>query len=62
MINTLFSMHDIKYIISVDDCFALLNREDMQAAILSQMIESLSPFEEFLSSSSQKEKLEEKKF
>lgn len=59
MINTLFSMHDIKYIISVDDCFALLNREDMQAAILSQMIESLSPFEEFLSSSSQKEKLEE---
>lgn len=57
MINTLFSMHGIKYVISVDDCFALQKREELQAMIFSQMVSSLDPFDEFLSSSSQQEKL-----
>ncbi len=57
MIKTLFSMHNIKYVISVDDCFALQKREDLQAAVFSQMIISLDPFEAVLLSSSQQEKL-----
>ena len=48
MINTLFSMHGIKYVISVDDCFALQKREELQAMIFSQMVSSLDPFDEFL--------------
>lgn len=36
MINTLFSMHNIKYIISVDDCFFARKREDIEATIYSE--------------------------
>ena len=34
MINTLFSMHNIKYIISVDDCFFSRKKEDMKGNYL----------------------------
>ena len=37
MINTLFSMHNIKYIISVDDCFFARKREDIEATIYSEI-------------------------
>lgn len=44
MINTLFSMHNIKYIISVDDCFLTRKRDDMEATVYSRMCASLDPF------------------
>ena len=50
MINTLFSMHNIKYIISVDDCFFSRKKEDMKAIIYSKMCDSLDPFRTILSS------------
>lgn len=53
MINKLFSMHNIKYIISVDDCFLERKREELEAAVYSEMCTSLVPFETILSSSSQ---------
>lgn len=53
MINTLFSMHNIKYIISVDDCFFAQKREDMEATVYSQMCSSLEPFRTVLSSCGQ---------
>lgn len=55
MINTLFSMHNIKYIISVDDCFFVHKREEMEAAVYSEMCISLDPFKTILSSSNQAE-------
>lgn len=55
MINTLFSMHNIKYIISVDDCFFARKREEMEAAVYSEMCTSLDPFKTILSSSDQAE-------
>ena len=51
MINKLFSMHNIKYIISVDDCFFAHKREDMEAIVYSEMCISLDPFQAILSSS-----------
>ena len=53
MINTLFSMHNIKYIISVDDCFFTRKREEMEAAVYSEMCTSLDSFRTILSSSNQ---------
>lgn len=53
MINTLFSMHNIKYIISVDDCFFAQKRENMEATVYSQMCTSLEPFRGILSSCGQ---------
>ena len=53
MINTLFSMHNIKYIISVDDCFFTRKREEMEAAVYSEMCTSLDAFRTILSSSNQ---------
>lgn len=55
MITKLFSMHNIKYIISVDDCFLPKNRQDMAIMVCSEMCESLDPFQDILSSSSQAE-------
>lgn len=55
MINTLFSMHNIKYIISVDDCFFARKREDIEATIYSEMCTSLEPFRAILSSCNQTE-------
>lgn len=43
-INTLFSMHNIKYIISVDDCFFVHKREEMEPMVYSEMCISLNPF------------------
>jgi len=51
MINTLFSMHNIKYIISVDDCFFDRKKEEMEALVYSEMCNSLDPFRAILSSS-----------
>ena len=53
MINTLFSMHNIKYVISVDDCFFARKREDMEAIVYSEMCNSLEPFKDVLSSCDQ---------
>lgn len=53
MINTLFSMHNIKYIISVDDCFFARKREDMEAIVYSEMCSSLDSFRPILSSCNQ---------
>lgn len=50
MISTLFSMHNIKYIISVDDCFLTQKREEMEAIVYSEMCGSLDPFKPTLSS------------
>ncbi len=55
MINTLFSMHNIKYIISVDDCFFARKREEMEAIVYSEMCTSLEPFRAILSSCNQAE-------
>lgn len=43
-------MHNIKYIISVDDCFFSRKKEDMKAIIYSKMCDSLDPFRTILSS------------
>ena len=50
MIKTLFSMHNIKYIICVDDCFFARKREDMEAVVYSNMCTSIEPFRAILSS------------
>lgn len=50
MISTLFSMHNIKYIISVDDCFLTQKREEMEGIVYSEMCDSLDPFKPTLSS------------
>ena len=50
MINTLFSMHNIKYVISVDDCFFSPKREEAEAVVYSEMCTSLEPFRSVLSS------------
>lgn len=39
-------MHNIKYVISVDDCFLECERKTLEAAVFSKMIESIEPFEE----------------
>lgn len=59
MINTLFSMHNIKYVISVDDCFFSRKKEDMEAAVYSEMCSSLDPFRTVLSSCGQTEAVAE---
>lgn len=59
MISTLFSMHNIKYIISVDDCFFAHKREDMEAIVYSRICMSLDSFKDILLVSSQSEKLDE---
>ena len=43
-------MHNIKYIISVDDCFFARKREDMEAVVYSKMCMSLEAFTPILSS------------
>lgn len=43
-------MHNILYVISVDDCFLAENRQEMEAQIYSEMTVSLSPFISVLSS------------
>jgi hypothetical protein len=48
-------MHNIKYIISVDDCFFVHKREEMEAAVYSEMCTSLEPFKPILSSGNQAE-------
>ncbi len=58
MISTLFSMHNIKYVISVDDCFFARKREEMEAAVYSEMCISLDPFKVILSASSQAEEFD----
>ncbi len=58
MISTLFSMHNIKYVISVDDCFFVRKREEMEAAVYSEMCISLDPFKVILSASSQAEEFD----
>ena len=49
MISTLFMMHNIKYIISVDDCFFTQKREEMEAIVYSEMCGSLDSFRPMLS-------------
>ena len=39
-------MHNIKYVISVDDCFLECERKTLEAAVFSKMIESIEPFKE----------------
>ena len=55
MIDKLFSMHNIKYVISVDDCYFARKREGMEATVYSELCKSLEPFEAILSSSNQAE-------
>ena len=58
MIKKLFLMHNIKYVISVDDCFSVRKREEMEAAVYSEMCISLDSFKAILSVSSQAEVFE----
>ena len=48
-------MHNIKYIISVDDCFFAPKRENMEAVVYIKMCNSMDPFREILSSCNQDE-------
>ena len=50
-------MHNIKYIISVDDCFFVRKREEMEATVYSEMCTSFEPFKTILSSSDQAEEV-----
>lgn len=59
MINTLFSMHNIKYIISVDDCFFARKRDDMEAVLYSEMCSFLNQFKTVLSSCGKTESVDE---
>ena len=47
-IRKLFLIHNIKYIISVDDCFLVHKREEMEAVVYSEMCMSLNPFKDIL--------------
>lgn len=53
MMNSLFEMHSIKYAISVDDCFVAPKRDDIEAVLYSNMIESMDPYVDYLKCSSQ---------
>lgn len=53
MIGSLFNMHNIKYVVSVDDCFAEFKDEDIKSVLFSSMKSSMEPFEELLKTSSQ---------
>lgn len=59
MINKLLSMHNIKYVVSVDDCFSSLKREEMEAALYSELCVDLTPFETIISESSQADSIED---
>lgn len=59
MISTLFSMHNIKYIISVDDCYSAPKQDEMKAKVYSVMCESIKPFKDYLTSVGRSERLEE---
>ena len=59
MINKLLLMHNIQYIISVDDCFFAYKREEMEATLYSELCDDLTPFEAILKTSNQAESIEE---
>ena len=59
MINALFLMHNIKYIICVDDCFFARKREDMEAIVYGEMCSSIDPFRMLLSSCKQSDAITE---
>ncbi|MEA4900732.1 hypothetical protein [Desulfitobacterium sp.] len=48
MINTLFSMHNIKYVISVDDCYSAPKYDELKARVYSEMCCSIDPFRGYL--------------
>lgn len=52
-------MHNIKYVISVDDCFSSCKREEMEAALYSELCTDLVPYDAILSESNQAESLED---
>ncbi len=59
MIEKLFALNNIKYIISVDDCFYSPTTSDMKARVYSCMVEKMDPFEELLASGKHKGFLKE---
>ena len=56
-IKSLFEMHNIKYVVSVDDCFSEVRRgrEELEGFLYSQMKSSLTSFDDYLRKSSQKD-------
>ncbi len=58
MIDKLFSMHNIKYIISVDDCFLTYNEAEMRIRVSGEMCFSLEPFRAVLLSAGYAEAVE----
>ena len=52
-------MHNIKYIISVDDCFFAPKRENMEAVVYAEMCSSLDPFGKILTLCNQDEAVAE---
>jgi len=59
MINTLFSMHNIKYVISVDDCYYSPKTDEIKAKVYSEMCSSVEPFKSYLTTIGRSEPLEE---
>lgn len=59
MINKLLLMHNIQYIISVDDCFFAYKREEMESTLYSELCDDPTPFEAVLKTSNQAESIEE---
>ncbi|SHH68854.1 hypothetical protein [Desulfosporosinus lacus] len=48
MIETLFDMHNIKYVISVDDCYFAPKYDEVRAKVYSEMCCSIDPFRGYL--------------
>lgn len=59
MISKLLLMHNIKYIICVDDCFFARKREEMEAVVFGEMCSSMNPFMRVLESANQSEAVAE---
>lgn len=59
MINTLFDMHNIKYVISVDDCYFAPKYDELRATVYGEMCCSIDPFRRYLSEVGKSSQIEE---
>ncbi len=59
MIKTLFSMHNIKYVISVDDCYYAPKYDEMKAQVYSEICCCVDPFRTYLTEAGKSQQIDE---
>lgn len=59
MINTLFSMHNIKYVISVDDCYYAPKHDEIKAQVYSEICCCIDPFRTYLTKAGKTQQIDE---